>query len=131
MKRRFVEALGVAVVMMALAVFLQGAAAGQAPATGGGAAGAAATGTSGGEKAAKAGPAPRTAWGQPDLQGIWLDEFDPPLERAAENAKKEFFTEDERKARDQRITADAGRNERADRGSAQDVAGAYNAVFTS
>ena len=121
MKRRILEALGVAVVMTATAVFLQDAALGQAPAS------SAPTG----QTAEKAGPAPATPWGQPDLQGIWLDEFDTPFERPAQNANKEFFTEEERKARDERATADAGRNERANRGSAQDVAGAYNAVFTS
>ncbi|MEQ1730092.1 MAG: hypothetical protein ABL982_17125, partial [Vicinamibacterales bacterium] len=110
MKRRILEALGVAVVMMALAVFLQDAASGQAPATPG----------SGGANAAKAGPAPTTPWGQPDLQGIWLDEFDTPFERPAQNADKEFFTDEERKARDDQAIADAGRNERAGRGSAQD-----------
>jgi hypothetical protein len=122
MRRRIFEAFGFAVVMTALAVFLQSAASGQAPAP---AAGAASAGN------AKAGPAPQTAWGHPDLQGIWLDEFDTPFERPAQNADKEFFTEEERKARDERVAADAGRNERANRGSAQDVAGAYNAVFTS
>jgi len=121
MNRRILEALAVAFLMTALAVFLQDAAAGQAPA---------AKDSSGGNTA-KAGPAAATPWGQPDLQGIWLDEFDTPFERPAQNADKEFFTEEERRARDERIAADAGRNERANRGSAQDVAGAYNAVFTS
>jgi len=121
MARRILEALGVAVVMMALAVFLQDEASGQTPAPSG----------SGGANAAKAGPAPTTPWGQPDLQGIWLDEFDTPFERPAQNADKEFFTDEERTARDERAIADAGRNERAGLGSAQDVAGAYNAVFTS
>jgi hypothetical protein len=124
MRRRILEGLGCAVVMTALAVFLQSAAAGQAPAPGG-EAGTASAGTG------KAGPAPQTPWGNPDLQGIWLDEFDTPFERPAQNAGKEFFTEEERKARDQQVAEDAGRNERANRGSAQDVAGAYNAVFTS
>ena len=122
MKRRILEACGFAVVMTAVAVLLQGAASGQAP---GGAAGTAAAAD------AKAGPAPKTPWGHPDLQGIWLDEFDTPFERPAQSADKEFFTEEERKARDDKTAADAGRNERANRGSAQDVAGAYNAVFTS
>jgi len=124
MRRRIFEACGFAVVMTALAVLLQGAASGQAPAAGG-AAGTASAGN------AKAGPAPRTPWGHPDLQGIWLDEFDTPFERPAQYADKEFFTEEERTARDEKAAADAGRNERANRGSAQDVAGAYNAVFTS
>jgi len=120
MRRRIFEAFGVAAVITAVAVFLQSAPSGQAPAPGGAAA-----------SAAKPGPAPQTPWGQPDLQGIWLDEFDTPFERPAKNADKEFFTDEERKARDEQVAADAGRNERANRGSAQDVAGAYNAVFTS
>ena len=124
MRRRIFEALGFAVVMTVLAAFVQSAASGQAPAAGG----AAGSTTSGN---AKAGPPPHTPWGQPDLQGIWLDEFDTPFERPAQYADKEFFTEDERKARDEKTAADAGRNERANRGTAQDVAGAYNAVFTS
>ena len=106
MRRRIFQAFGFAVVMTALAAFLQSAASGQAPAPGG-AAGTASTGN------AKAGPAPRTPWGHPDLQGIWLDEFDTPFERPAQYADKEFFTEEERTARDEKATADAGRNERA------------------
>lgn len=78
-----------------------------------------------------AGGAQKTSWGQPDLQGIWLDEFDSPFERPKEYAEKEFFTEEERAARDNERTSDSGRNERANVGSRQDVAGAYNAVFTS
>jgi len=34
-------------------------------------------------------PVLRTLWGEPDLQGIWTDEFDTPLQRPAEYAKKE------------------------------------------
>jgi hypothetical protein len=39
---------------------------------------------------------PRTPWGEPDLQGIWTDEFDTPLQRPAKYATQEFFTEAER-----------------------------------
>ena len=28
----------------------------------------------------KAGPAPKTAWGEPDLQGIWTNDYDIPLQ---------------------------------------------------
>jgi hypothetical protein len=45
---------------------------------------------------AVSGPAPNTAlkttWGEPDLQGIWTDEFDTPLQRPAKYADQEFFT---------------------------------------
>jgi hypothetical protein len=35
----------------------------------------------------------KTPWGEPDLQGIWKDEFDTPLQRNAKYAAQEFFTE--------------------------------------
>jgi hypothetical protein len=33
-----------------------------------------------------------TPWGEPDLQGIWTDETDTPLQRPAQYANQEFFT---------------------------------------
>jgi hypothetical protein len=38
--------------------------------------------------------APRTAWGAPDLQGVWSSGTVTPLERPA-NVTKEFLTESE------------------------------------
>jgi hypothetical protein len=38
---------------------------------------------------------PRTADGQPDLQGVWSNSTLTPLERPAEFAGKEFLTEQE------------------------------------
>ena len=38
----------------------------------------------------------KTAWGEPDLQGIWTNEFDTPLQRSARFGNQEFFTEAER-----------------------------------
>jgi hypothetical protein len=32
---------------------------------------------------AAAAPVLKTPWGEPDLQGIWIDEFDTPLQRPA------------------------------------------------
>ena len=118
MKRRLLESLGVAVLLVGLVVLLQFSVsvAGQAPA---------------GETSAATGPAPKTAWGHPDLQGIWLDEFDIPLERPARYADKELFTDKERAEQDAVRSGNVGRNQRVERGSVQDVAGAYNAVFTS
>src|SRR3984893_12027058 len=46
-------------------------------------------------------PALKTAWGEPDLQGIWTDEFDTPLQRPAKYANQEFFTEAQRAELDQ------------------------------
>jgi hypothetical protein len=34
----------------------------------------------------------KTAWGEPDLQGIWTDEFEIPLQRPDKYANQEFFT---------------------------------------
>ena len=72
-----------------------------------------------------------TASGHPDLDGIWLDVYDTPFERSPELGDREFATAEERVARDQSRQVDPGRNVRGPRGSAQDVSGAYNAVFSS
>src|SRR5260370_24531480 len=54
-------------------------------------------------------PAVKTSWGEPDLQGIWTDEFDTPLQRPAKYATQEFFTESQRAALDQSRAAGRGR----------------------
>jgi hypothetical protein len=74
---------------------------------------------------------PRTAWGEPDLQGIWTNEFDVPLQRAARYGNREFLTDQEQAELDQQRAALLGRDRRVERGTELDVAGAYNAVFTS
>jgi len=79
---------------------------------------------------AKAGPAPKTPWGDPDLQGVWFVMEDVPLERSAANAGKEFLTDEEVEAADKAKGLNPGRNARSS-DSAQDVNGAYNAVFNS
>src|SRR5206468_9310481 len=81
------------------------------------------------EDAAKAGPAPKTLWGEPDLQGIWTNEYEIPLQRPARYANKEFFTDEERAELDQQRTAIIDRQadeSRRTRGTEQDVSGAYN-----
>ena len=80
---------------------------------------------------AEAKGAPRTAWGEPDLQGIWTDEFDTPLQRPGRYKDREFFTEQERAELDKQRLGLLGRDRRVERGTELDVAGAYNAVFTS
>src|SRR6185436_11757322 len=103
MRRRFLESLGLAAVMAGLILFLNQPAAGQAPA------GEAAPA----KPAAPAAPAtavPKTPWGHPDLQGIWLDEFDTPLERPAKYANREFLTEQERAALDEGRREPEGNN---------------------
>ncbi len=108
MKRRLLESLGVATALAAgAAAFLLVAdpAPGQATAT--------------------------TAWGHADLEGIWLDVYDTPLERAPELGDRELATSEERAARDEARRTDPGRDRRGPRGSPQDVSGAYNDVYTS
>src|SRR5215469_13035927 len=79
------------------------------------------------------GPAPptlTTPWGEPDLQGIWTDETDTPLQRSPRFADQEFFTDAQRAELDRQRSAMKGRDQRAERGTLADVAGAYNDVFT-
>jgi hypothetical protein len=45
--------------------------------------------------AAQSGRVPRTAWGKPDLSGIWDFRTITPLERPASQANREFLTEEE------------------------------------
>jgi len=75
-------------------------------------------------------PALTTPWGEPDLQGIWTDETDTPLQRSPKYANQEFFTEAQRAELDRQRSAMLGRERRAERGTVADVAGAYNDVFT-
>jgi hypothetical protein len=79
---------------------------------------------------ARAGSSPRTAWGDPDLQGTWFVMADVPLERSAANAGKQFLTDEEVAASDKQKGLNPGRNARS-ADSTQDVTGAYNAVFNS
>jgi hypothetical protein len=72
----------------------------------------------------------KTPWGEPDLQGIWTDETDTPLQRSPKFANQEFFTEEQRTELDRERSAMPGREKRAERGTIADVAGAYNDVFT-
>jgi hypothetical protein len=73
----------------------------------------------------------RTPWGDPDLQGIWTDPYQTPLQRPPQFANKEFFTDEERTKLDEQRAGIPRRDQRVERGSERDVAGAYNAVFQS
>jgi len=80
----------------------------------------------------KAGVAPKTPWGEPDLQGIWTDEFDTALQRPPRFANQEFFTAAQREELDKERSALYGEERPAERGTEFDVARAYNhAVFLS
>ncbi len=52
---------------------------------------------------------PRTAWGDPDLQGVWDYRTITPMQRPPEQADREFLTDEEAASRDQ---AEADRLER-------------------
>ena len=107
MRRRLLEALGVITVIATDMVLLQlttVSVGGQAPSA--------------------------TAWGHPNLEGIWLDVYTTPFERAPEIGDRELATAEERAARDQASMVNPGRNRRGGDGRT-DVAGAYNAVYTS
>src|ERR1700687_1878745 len=78
---------------------------------------------------AQAPAALKTPWGEPDLQGIWTVEYDTPLQRSSRFANQEFFTDAQRAELDRQRSQLRGRDERAERGSEADVAGAYNDVF--
>jgi hypothetical protein len=74
----------------------------------------------------------KTPWGEPDLQGIWTDEFDTPFQRPPKYANQEFFTPAQREQLDQERAALYGEERPAERGTEFDVARAYNhAVFLS
>src|SRR5262249_52290836 len=77
------------------------------------------------------GQALKTAWGEPDLQGIWTDETDTPLQRPAKYANQEFFTEEQRAELDEQRTALGGKDNRSQRGTELDVTGSYNDLFIS
>ena len=105
MTRRRLESVGVAMVLATVIVLLRlTPVAGQAPST--------------------------TAWGHPNLEGIWLDVYSTPLQRAPELGDREFATAEERAAQDQSRMG-AGNQSRGPAGTPQDVSGAYNAVYTS
>jgi hypothetical protein len=78
---------------------------------------------------AASGTALKTPWGEPDVQGIWTDEFDTPLQRPAEYANQESFTQAQREEIDKQRRAHFGSDPRQEHGTAIDVGGAYNTVF--
>jgi hypothetical protein len=83
-------------------------------------------------QAAQGGAALKTSWGDPDLQGIWdTTPVQIPLQRPAKYKGQEFFTEGQVAELDAVRAALPGNETRSVRGTEQDLAGAYNVVFTS
>ena len=70
------------------------------------------------------GPAPMTAWGDPDLQGVWTHGTITPLERPAEYAGRELLTDEEVAALNH--ASDTRAEQREGLSPQQDVALAYN-----
>ena len=109
MRQRILVLIGVAAVILAVIVVLR-----LAPDQAG--TGGAATGT-----------AAKTSWGEPDLQGLWSDEYQIPLQRPAKYAGKETLTDAEIAALDKERAAKPSFGEkRGEKGTERDVAGAYN-----
>jgi len=71
----------------------------------------------------------KTAWGDPNLQGIWTDVYETPLQRPAKYAGREFLSEEEVAALDTQRAAIPRREHREPKGTERDVSGAYNTVF--
>ena len=74
---------------------------------------------------------PRTLWGDPDLQGIWDGKTQTPLERPERYGGREFLTDEEVAALEERSLENRGRDVRAEPGSLLDVADAYNNIWSS
>jgi hypothetical protein len=80
-----------------------------------------------GQTPAQTGQALKTSWGEPDLMGIWSVEYQVPLQRPEKYKGKEFFTDEEVKQLDaERAALPAFGEKRAERGTEQDLAGAYD-----
>ena len=69
--------------------------------------------------------APRTPWGDPDIQGVWNNATSTPLQRPAAFGEKVVLTEDEA-AEFQEEVAENLTRDRRDGGAEADVARAYN-----
>jgi hypothetical protein len=73
----------------------------------------------------------RTLWGEPDVEGIWSPGYYlTPLERPNKYAGREFLTDEEVATLEKGAAKAPGRNARLQKGSVEDVEGAYNDVFT-
>ena len=116
MTRRAAEVVGIIVVVVAVTLLLRlTPVAGQAPAD---------------PEVPEPTPATMTAWGDPDLEGLWTTRYDTPLQRPARYADQEFFSDEERAQIDSRRTEILGRDARPTEGTPLGLGGAYNrAVF--
>ncbi len=65
--------------------------------------------------------APRTAWGEPDIAGVYSQFTVAPLERAPELGEREFFTPEEMAAHEQQRLEQLARVDETEPGTAEDV----------
>jgi hypothetical protein len=107
-----------AAVLAAAVVALAPVAAGQTPAAAG-------KKVAAKKAAGKSWTLPRTAWGEPDLQGVWDFATITPLEKPSELAGKEVLTEQEA-AEFEKQTLDRRNADRRDGSAEADVGRAYN-----
>jgi len=80
-------------------------------------------------------PPPRTAWGDPDLQGLWNNNTITPLERPIDLGDKEFFSAEEAAALEQQAVSrvaqeNAPSEVRTEPLPAGGNVGAYNSYWT-
>ena len=115
MSHRFIASMGALAVVLAVALLAPVPVAGQARPS-------AANTTA----AAKTWTEPRTADGQPDLQGIWSNATLTPLERPRELAGKQFFTEEEAAEYEKQVLQHNNADRRDNPNTDADVALAYN-----
>ena len=83
-------------------------------------------GQAAGPKALKPWAPPRTAWGDPDLEGVWNWAPGTPLERPAELAGKTVLTDDELAQAEQRVHDRANVDRRDGAGTDADVGREFN-----
>jgi hypothetical protein len=69
--------------------------------------------------------APKTPWGDPDLQGVWNDATSTPLQRPAKVGEKNVLSDEEAEDFQKSLAFDLTRDRR-DGGNAADVNRAYN-----
>ena len=77
-------------------------------------------------RSSKPAKAAKTAWGDPDLQGIWTGSTITPLERPKQFADKAFLTDDEVAALERRTDQEGDKDRRDAKGTEADVRNAYN-----
>ena len=73
--------------------------------------------------------APRTSWGDPDLQGVWSYATITPLQRPTEMAGREFLTDEEVAAQNTDAATRASSERRGELTPAADLGLAYNQVW--